>query len=197
MRIPAWPVDRRGEAIKTAKARRLGARISPRKLNFVCRLIRGLHVVEAHRQLEASNKKSGGIIGAVLAAAEVNARAYGLRKDRLVVHEAYVGKGVYIRQIRPWHGKGRFGVAHKKYAHLTVVVRELDEELWDFAVVPDYMHVPRSKAGRHRDDSAHPVHRSENVSWVSDLDHGLQTAYENIRVLKGQVRTQIRTPTSE
>lgn len=194
MPIPEWPEDRRGEPIKTAKARRLGIAISERKLNLVARVIRGLAVPEAHRQLLALNKKAAPIISRVLVAAVRNARTFGLKEDRLIVHEAYVGKGVYLKRIRPWHGKGRHGVHHKKYAHMTVVVRELDDELWELTMVPQYCHFNRGK--KDRDDTIHPIHQSDKVSWVSDLDKGLALSNQNIRILKSQVKTDVRTPTT-
>lgn len=194
MTIPEWPLDGRGEPIKTAKARQLGVNISVQKLNLVARLVRHLTVPEAYRQLAGRQKKASPIIRDVLIAAVRNASAYGFREDRLIVYEAYVTKGVYSKRIRPWHGKGRFGIEHKKYAHLTVIVREMDEELWELNVAPSYMHIQRS--GRDRDDSAHPIHQSDKVSWASDMDLGLAIANQNIKALKSQIRTQIRTPTT-
>lgn len=180
--VPEWPVDGRGEAIRTAKARRLGVNVSHRKMNLVARLVRGLTVEEAYRQLAGCVKKTAPVVQQVIAAAVVNAKSYGLRLDRLIVHEAFVGKGQYLVRIRPWHGKGRFGTEHKKYAHLTIVVRELDEELWEFRVVPQYVHLHRSNDSV--DDADHSIHASDSVSWVSDLDKGIAHSQENIKGLK-------------
>lgn len=182
MPVPEWPLDPRDEPIRTAKARQLGVRVSPRKMNLVTRLIRRLPVPEAYRQLAGCTKKTAPIVRDVITAAVRNARAYGLREDRLIVHEAYVGKGRYLARIRPWHGKGRFGVAHKKYAHLTIIVRELDDELWDLTVAPQYVHIKRNT--KIHEDITHPIHSSNKMSWISDLDKGLALANQNIRTLR-------------
>lgn len=173
-----WPVDPRGEEIRTAKARRLGINVSHRKLNLVAKLVRTLHIEEARRQLIGCNKKTTSIVMQTIDTAVTNARVFGLREDRLIVEEAFVGKGKYLKRIRPWHGKGRFGVEHKKYAHLTVKVRELDEELWEAKVLPQYVHVRRSN--RVHDDANHPVRSSPHVSWVSDLDAAAKKTRESI-----------------
>lgn len=178
-----WPLDARGEAIMTAKARQMGINVSPRKINLVTKLIRFLPVPEAHRQLAGCTKKTAPLISSVLVAAVRNARAYGLREDRLIVNEAFVGKGRYLARIRPWHGKGRFGVEHKKYAHLTIIVRELDDELWEFKAMPHYLHFRRTDRIQ-QDDAAHSVHKSETVSWVSDLDKCLANTNKNIESLQ-------------
>lgn len=177
-----WPLDPRGEEIRTAKARRLGINSSPQKLNLVAKLVRNLRIEEARRQLAGCKKKTAPFVMATIEAAVKNARAFNLREDRLVVDEAYVGKGRYLPRIRPWHGKGRYGVEHKKYAHLTVKLRELDEELWEARVMTKYFHMRRGK-GLH-DDENHPIHSSNLVSWVSDLDDSYRKTRERITGLK-------------
>lgn len=179
-----WPLDPRGEPIRRAKARRFGINVSPRKLNLVAKLIRGMSIGEAYRQLAACKKKTAPIVKHAIETAVTNARAFGMKLDRLVVDEAYVGKGRYLKRIRPWHGKGRFGIEHKKYAHLTVFVRELDEELWEYKVLPKYLHFLRSNRKQINDDASHPIHKSSSVSWQSDLDKCLMTTKDRITGLK-------------
>lgn len=195
MPIPEWPKDARGEAMRTAKARRLGINVSPRKLNLVARLVRGMSVEHAHRQLAGCTKKTAPIVAQVLDAAVTNAKAYGLKLDRLVVNEAFVGKGHYLKRVRPWHGKGRFGIEHKKYSHLTVIVRECDEELWELKVLPQYVHMRRGGDGQH--DASHPIHKSETVSWVSDIDKGIAQAHKSIEGLKNALETQLKEQTPQ
>ena len=178
-----WPLDPRGEQIKRAKARRLGINISHRKLNLVAKLIRRMSVPEARRQLSCLNKKAAPIINKTLHAAVVNARAFGLNEARLIVDEAYVGKGCYLRRIRPWHGKGRYGIEHKKYAHLTVIVRELDEELWEATILPKYIHRRRTTSIRLSDEH-HPIHSSDKVSWVSDLDSSYRKTAQSVAAMR-------------
>lgn len=184
-----WPIDPRGEEIRTAKARRLGVTTSVQKLNLVAKLVRNLTVSEAYRQLAGCKKKSAPIVAATIRAAATNARAFGLNQQRLVISEAFVGKGVYLRKLRPWHGKGRFGIEHKKYAHLTVKVRELDDELWEAKVLPQYVHTQRSTSKRDHDLN-HPIHQSSLVSWTSDLDEGFRKTRQAVSELKATIQTE-------
>lgn len=184
-----WPTDNRGEEIRRAKARRMGIAVSPRKLNLVAKLVRGMSIGEAYRQLANCTKKTAPTVRHAIETAVTNARAFGLKPERLVVDEAYVGKGCYIKKIRPWHGKGRFGVEHKKYSHLTVFVRELDEELWEYRVLPRYLHFHRSRQKVIVADASHAIHKSTTVSWVSDLDNCLKTTNERIAGLKVALET--------
>ncbi|KAI0561344.1 Ribosomal protein L22/L17 [Gracilaria domingensis] len=181
-----WPLDLRGMEIRTAKARRLGINTSPQKLNLVAKLVRNLRIEEARRQLAGCKKKTAPYVAATIHAAVKNAKAFNLREDRLVVEEAFVGKGRYLPRIRPWHGKGRWGLEHKKYAHLTIKLRELDEELWENRVMSKYFHLRRGN-GR-PDDENHPIHSSTKVSWVSDLDDSFRKTRERIEGLKELVK---------
>eukprot|EP00177_Eucheuma_denticulatum_P000465 GFKZ01000819.1.p1 GENE.GFKZ01000819.1~~GFKZ01000819.1.p1 ORF type:complete len:240 (-),score=26.97 GFKZ01000819.1:1046-1765(-) len=194
-----WPVDHRGEEIRTAKARRLGISTSDKKLNLVAKLVRGLTIQEAERQLVGCRKKHADVLMKTIAAAVTNARHFKLREDRLVVSEAFVGKGKYLKRIRPWHGKGRFGIEHKKYAHLTVILRELDEELWEASVLPQYVHMRYSDPDKHRiDDRDHPIHKSDRVSFHSQLDVSFRDTRKRVEglreLLKGTSVADTPTP---
>lgn len=189
-----WPLDPRGEEIRTAKARRLGISTSPQKLNMVAKLVRGMKIREAERQLVACRKKHSEHVWKTIAAAVTNARYAGLRMDRLVVSQAFVGKGKYLRKIRPWHGKGRWGVEHKKYAHLTIIVRELDEELWEASVMPKYVHMRYARGERDPDrDINHPIHKSDRVSWHSQLDLSMRSTKDNIDGLRSVLKENVES----
>lgn len=186
-----WPVDHRGEEIRTAKARKLGITTSPQKLNMVAKLVRGMTITEAQRQLVGCRKKHSEDVWRTIAAAVTNARHMGFREDRLVINQAYVGKGKYLKRIRPWHGKGRWGVEHKKYAHLTIIVRELDEELWEFSVMPKYIHLRFGKPRKSpEDDRNHPIHNSDRVSFHSQLDLSLRSTKERIEGLRALLSSE-------
>lgn len=189
-----WPTDARGEEIRTAKARRLGINTGPRKLNLVAKLVRGLKIDEARRQLTGCKKKSSEVVMQAIDSAVTNARGFGLNVKRLVVHEAFVSKGKYLPRIRPWHGKGRYGIEHKKYSHLTVIVRELDEELWDARVLPQYVHMKFAPRERDPDrEQNHPIHRSDKVSFHSQLDLSLNDTQTRISGLKELVAKELET----
>lgn len=136
-----WPKGVDCQPIRTASAKRLGISTSPQKLNLVTRLIRGLSVEEAQRQLAGTLKKHRTEVSAAIRTAVTNAQSFGMLENRLIVSQAYVNKGKYLQRLRPWHGKGRFGIEHKKYSHLCVEVQELTEEQWEAKVLPQYVHM--------------------------------------------------------
>lgn len=192
-----WPLDHRGEEIRTVKARRLGISTSDKKLNMVAKLVRGLTIVEAERQLVGCRKKHAEVVMQTIAAAVKNSEYFQLRRDRLVVSQAFVGKGKYLKRIRPWHGKGRWGVEHKKYAHLTIILRELDEELWEASVLPQYVHMRYRDPKKERiDDRDHPIHQSDRVSFHSQLDlsfHETRKRVEGLKALLEESRAEDAT----
>ncbi|XP_074581056.1 uncharacterized protein LOC141837574 [Curcuma longa] len=64
----------------------------------------------------------------VIHSARANAtHNHGLDADRLLVAEAFVGKGVYFKQVS-YHAKGRSGIMERPQCRLTVVVRETTPE---------------------------------------------------------------------
>ena len=46
--------------------------------------------------------------------------------DSLVVAEAHVGKSLVLKRWTP-RARGRVGSIHKRFSHLTIVVREVEE----------------------------------------------------------------------
>ena len=113
---------RLGETEAQAKIRNL--RISPQKLGLVAALIRGRHVDEALITLAHSRRRIAGDVRKCLQSAVANAENnHELDVDRLVVAEATVGKGLVMKRWRP-RARGRAGRIHKRFSHLTIVVRE-------------------------------------------------------------------------
>ncbi|KAF7149398.1 hypothetical protein RHSIM_Rhsim03G0061600 [Rhododendron simsii] len=65
---------------------------------------------------------------AVIHSARANAtHDHGLDPDRLLVAEAFVGKGLFLKRVF-FHAGGRSGIMHKPECRLTVVVREITPE---------------------------------------------------------------------
>ncbi|KAI8338862.1 ribosomal protein L22/L17 [Chlamydoabsidia padenii] len=95
---------------------------SPRKLNMIARQIRNLPVEEAIQQLQYSPKRSAKKILHNLAFARKHAQEQKEMKN-LVVAQAWVGKGRYIRRVNP-HGRGQFGLMHHKEAHMKFILKE-------------------------------------------------------------------------
>jgi large subunit ribosomal protein L22 len=123
---------------KQAKARRLKGveamckvrtlRTSPRKLNLVAQLIRGLKASDALNQLTFSRKGIARDVRKVLLSAIANAENnHDLDVDRLVVSEATVGKSLVMKRFRA-RARGRVGRIEKPFARLRIVVEEREEE---------------------------------------------------------------------
>jgi large subunit ribosomal protein L22 len=110
-----------------AKARTSTIRISPQKLNLVAQLIRGKKVSAALADLTFSRKRIARDVKKTLQSAVANAENnHQLDVDSLVVAEAHVGKSLVMKRWTP-RARGRVGSIHKRFSHLTIVVREVEE----------------------------------------------------------------------
>jgi large subunit ribosomal protein L22 len=110
-----------------AQARLSTVRISPQKLNLVAGLIRGKKVSAALADLTFSRKRIAGDVKKTLESAIANAENnHDLDVDSLVVAEAHVGKSLVMKRWTP-RARGRVGRIHKRFSHLTIVVREVEE----------------------------------------------------------------------
>jgi len=109
-----------------AKAVARMLRVSPQKLNLVAQLIRGKKVAAALADLEFSRKRIARDVRKCLESAIANAENnHDLDVDDLVVAEAHVGKAIVLKRFHP-RGRGRVGRILKPFAHLTIVVREVE-----------------------------------------------------------------------
>jgi large subunit ribosomal protein L22 len=102
-------------------------RTSPQKLNLVAQLIRGKKVERALAELEFSHRRIAGSVRKTLESAIANAENnHGLDTDALVVAEAYVGNSLVMKRFMA-RGRGRSSRIQKPFAHLTIVVRQVEE----------------------------------------------------------------------
>jgi large subunit ribosomal protein L22 len=102
-------------------------RTSPRKLNLVAELIRGLSAEAALNQLTFSRRRIAKDVKKLLQSAIANAENnHQLDVDRLVVAEAYVGKALVMKRMHT-RGRGRSARIEKPFSNLTVIVRERAE----------------------------------------------------------------------
>ena len=102
-------------------------RTSPRKLNLVAQLIRGLKADQALNQLSFNRRRIAKDVRKVLMAAIANAENnHDLDVDRLVVAEASVGKSLVIKRFRA-RARGRVGRIEKPFSRLRIVVEEREE----------------------------------------------------------------------
>jgi large subunit ribosomal protein L22 len=111
------------EAISHAK----NLRVSPRKLNLVAQLIRGLKVGTALQQLNFSKKRIALDVKKCLQSAVANAENnQQLDIDRLVVKQAFVGTSLAMKRFHT-RGRGKSAPISKPFAHLTVIVAEQNQ----------------------------------------------------------------------
>ena len=121
------PKTQRALKDNEAKAVLRMLRISPQKLNLLAQLIRGKKVEKALAELEFSHKRISGQVKKVLESAIANAENnHGLDTDALVVAEAYVGNSLVMKRFTA-RGRGRSSRIEKPFAHLTIVVRQVEE----------------------------------------------------------------------
>ncbi|CAL1353297.1 unnamed protein product [Linum trigynum] len=112
----------------TVQAVLKGIKQSPKKVNLVAALVRGMRVEDALLQLQVTVKRAAKTVYQVIHSARANAtHNHGLDPDRLLVAEAFLGKGRFIKRVS-YHSKGRHGIKVRPECRLTVVVRETTPE---------------------------------------------------------------------
>ena len=122
------PSRERSLSDKEARAIAKNLRVSPQKLNLVAGLIRGKKVEKALADLEFSRKRIAQDVRKCVMSAVANAENnHQLDVDRLVVAEASVGKGLVMRRFHA-RARGRGAAILKPFSHITIVVREREEE---------------------------------------------------------------------
>ena len=110
-----------------AKAVARLVRVSPQKLNLLAQLIRGKKVDRALADLTFSRKRVAKDVKKTLQSAIANAENnHDLDVDQLIVSEAYVGKNLVMKRLRPGP-RGRASRILKPFAQITVVVRQVEE----------------------------------------------------------------------
>lgn len=110
-----------------ARARTSMMRVSAQKLNLVAQLIRGKKVATALADLTFSRKRIAHDVKKTLESAVANAENnHDLDVDSLVVAEAHVGNAMMLKRWTP-RARGRVGRIRKRFSHLTIVVREVEE----------------------------------------------------------------------
>ncbi|KAI3447371.1 hypothetical protein Pfo_004036 [Paulownia fortunei] len=105
-----------------------GIKQSPKKVNLVAALVRGMRVEDALLQLQVTVKRAAKTVYQVIHSARANAtHNHGLDPDRLLVAEAFLGKGLFKKRIS-YHAKGKCGIKVRPECRLTVVLREITPE---------------------------------------------------------------------
>ncbi len=107
-----------------AKAIAKYVRISPLKVNFICKEIRGKQVDEALAILKFTPKKGARILEKVLNSAIANAEHnFGLDRENLFVSQAYANNAPVMKRWRP-KAKGMAYPILKRSSHVGVIVEE-------------------------------------------------------------------------
>jgi large subunit ribosomal protein L22 len=121
------PQRERGLAENEARAVTKLLRVSPQKLNLLAQLIRGKKVDKALADLTFSRKRIARDVKKTLESAIANAENnHDLDVDALIVSEAYVGKGLVMKRLKP-SARGRASRIEKPFAQITVIVRQVEE----------------------------------------------------------------------
>ena len=112
---------------KYAFAKAKSIRTSGQKLNLVAKSIRGCNIKVAIDQLTFSKKRIAKEVLKVLNSAIANAENnFGLDIDKLMVKEAYVGKSIMMKRMRP-RARGRAARILKPFSKLTILLKEIEE----------------------------------------------------------------------
>lgn len=107
-----------------AKAVAKYIRISPRKMKFVCDMVRGKQVDEALAILKFHPSKGAKILEKVVKSAAANAENnFDLDRDKLYVSNAYANQGPTMKRWRP-RAKGSAYKILKRSSHVGAVVKE-------------------------------------------------------------------------
>ncbi len=116
-------LDKKKQAFAKAKS----IRTSGQKLNLVAKSIRGCNIKVAIDQLTFSKKRIAKEVLKVLNSAIANAENnFGLDIDKLMVKEAYVGKSIMMKRMRP-RARGRAARILKPFSKLTILLKEIEE----------------------------------------------------------------------
>jgi len=120
---------KRERTLKENEARAVtrNIRVSPQKLNLVAQLIRGKKLDRALADLTFSRKRIAQDVKKTLESAIANAENnHDLDVDALVVSEAYVGKNLVMKRMRP-RARGRGARIEKPFSQMTVILRQIEE----------------------------------------------------------------------
>ncbi|CAB9502150.1 protein L22 [Seminavis robusta] len=122
-------VKRRLSRMRTYVEAKKNIRHSPWRLNLICQMIAGLTVPEADKQLSFCEKSRAPLVQKMLTAATRKAeKKDGIQPVQLEVAECFVTRGTPLKRIKPM-ARGRFGKMTHPFAHIRMVLREIDFKL--------------------------------------------------------------------
>ena len=111
---------------KIARAEHKYARISPRKVEIICDMIRGKEAAYAQALMENTPKAGCEYVVKVLKSAVANAENnFEMDPAKLYVEQAYVDAGPILKRGQP-RAHGRMFRINKRTSHITIAVAERD-----------------------------------------------------------------------
>lgn len=111
-----------------ARTRAKYVRTAPRKIRLIGDMIRGKDVEEATNLLRFTPKRAARLVEKVLKTAVANAENSGnMDTDNLFVSTVYVDQGPTLKRWRA-RAMGRAVMIRRKTSHLTIVLKEREEE---------------------------------------------------------------------
>ena len=114
----------RRELDNEAKVVLRNIRVSPQKLNLVAQMIRKQGASKALSILQFSKRRISNDVEKALRSVIANAENnHSLDIDKLIVKEAYVGKGLVMKRFHA-RARGRGARIIKPYSHLTIILSE-------------------------------------------------------------------------
>ena len=120
--------NKRRELDNEAKVVLKNIRVSPQKLNLVAQMIRKQSASKAISILQFSKRRISNDVEKALRSAIANAENnHSLDIDKLIVKEAYVGKGIVLKRFRA-RAKGRASGIKKPYSNITIILSELNNK---------------------------------------------------------------------
>ncbi|MEJ2757223.1 MAG: 50S ribosomal protein L22 [Anaerolineales bacterium] len=101
--------------------------ISAQKTRLVVDLVRGKDVVEALDLLKFVPNGAADPVHKVVRSAMINAEEnFGISRNNLYVHKIFADEGRTLKRGR-FGGRGRYKPRLRRYSHVTVILRERDE----------------------------------------------------------------------
>lgn len=114
------------EAVIHASARYVA--MSPQKVRKVIALVRGMDANSALDVLQFTPNAAAKPLRKVLRSAIANAEEnFGFNRDELYIHKIVADQGP-IRRWRRFGARGRFKPILRRSSHITVVLREVEQE---------------------------------------------------------------------
>lgn len=114
--------------MNSAKAITKYARISPRKVVGVAKLVRGRNVLVARTILMRTPKKAARLIEKTLDSAIANAKVKNLDHKRLIISDIRADQGPSLKRSVAW-SKGSARPIKKRSTHLSLTVTEKEAEV--------------------------------------------------------------------